>query len=329
MNRLLGSRRRVALKYGSALAAAIALPALAQRYPEKLIRLVVPSAAGGAPDLICRVVVAELTRRLKWAFVVDNRPGGGGNVGMLEVVTAAPDGYTLGYGNVVTLAINRSLFKKLPYDPNKDLAPVALLGSVQNALVVRPGLAVTSVKGLIDHAKANPGKLTVGSAGVGTTSHLGAELFKSMTNTFMVHVPYRGSVASLQDMMGGRVDLMFDNLSSVLPYIEDWRVRALAVSGPKRTARLPELPTIAESGVPGYESVAWGGFVAPAGVPKVLITQLNGEVNFALGQRDVAERLAAMSFETYIGPPERLFERAWRETPIWAAVVKRSGAHAE
>jgi tripartite-type tricarboxylate transporter receptor subunit TctC len=293
---------------------------------DKPIRLVVPSAAGGSPDLICRILSTELTKSLGNSIVVDNKPGAGGLIGIQEVTRAAPDGYTLGYANVVTLAINQSLYSKLPYDADKQLASVALLGYVQNALVVNNNLPAKTVKELIALAKSRPGKLTMGSAGNGTTGHLGGELFKSLTGSFITHVPYRGSPNAIQDLIGGQIDLMFDNISSILPHIKVGRVRVLGVSGARRSPALPDVPTVAEAGVTGYETTAWGGIVAPVGTSREIIGRLNSEINKVLSIPAVAERYSQLAFETTIAPPDRLFERALRERPVWAQVVKRSGA---
>lgn len=322
--------RRDLLKLASA-AAIVSFPfqTRAAGWPDRPIRLVVPSAAGGSPDAICRIVVNELAKSLRQAIIVDNKPGAGGNIGMGDIVHADPDGYTLGYGNVGTLSINRSLYKKLPYDPEKDLASVALLGYVQNALVVRKDLGVNNVKELIALAKSKPGALSMGSAGNGTTGHLSGELFKSMTGTAMVHIPYRGSPQAIQDLMGGQVDLMFDNLSSISPHIKSGRLKVLAVTGARRSQLFPDTPTVAESGVPGYDVVAWGGIVAPAKTPQAIISQLNSSINTVLGMPAVGEKFSAIGFETVQGPPERLAERARREAPIWAQVVKRSGAQVD
>ena len=315
--------RRTLLKLGAVAMASAPLLARAA-WPDRPIRLIVPSSAGGSPDNICRILTAELMKSLGQPFVIDNKPGASGNIGTQEIVRAAPDGYTLGYGNVGTLAINKALFAKLPYDPDKQLVPVALLGYVQNALVVRNDLGVKNVAELIALAKSRPGKLSMASSGNGTTGHLGGELFKSMTGTFMTHVPYRGSPQAIQDLMGGQVDLMFDNLSSIAPHIKSGRVKALGVSGRARSAQLPDVPTIGEF-VKGYETTAWGGIVAPAGTPRDIVMRLNSEINKVLGNAAVNERYAAISFETTIGPPDRLFDRAMRETRMWAEVVKRAG----
>ncbi|MGH6626871.1 MAG: Bug family tripartite tricarboxylate transporter substrate binding protein [Burkholderiaceae bacterium] len=322
------SRRRMLQVSGAAL---LPGPLLAARagWPDRPIRLIVPSQAGGSPDILCRILTGELGKTLGQPFVVDNKPGAGGNIGMQEIVRSPADGYTLGYGNVGTLAINKSLYKKLPYDPVKQLVPVALLGYGQNALVVRNDLPVNTVKDLIAMAKAKPGKLVMGSAGSGTTGHLGGELFKSMTGTFMVHVPYRGSPQAIQDLVGGQIDLMFDNIASIAPHIKNGRVRVLGVSGRSRSPLFPDVPTVAEAGVPGYETTAWGGIVAPAGTPREIVLRLNEEINKVLGTSSVHEKFAALAFETTIGPPERLFDRALRETRLWGDIIRRSGAQVD
>lgn len=323
--------RRDVLQLGCAAACAatfagVPLPSRAAGWPERPIRLVVPSAAGGSPDAVCRILTGELARSLGQPLVVDNKPGAGGNIGMIDIVHAAPDGYTLGYGNVGTLAINKSLFKKLPYDPDTQLVPVALLGYVQNALVVRKDLGVDSVKELVALARSKPGALSVGSAGNGTTGHLSGELFKRMAGISMTHVPYRGSPQAIQDLMGGQVDLLFDNLSSITPHIKAGRLKVLAVTGAHRSALFPDIATMAEAGVPGYDVVAWGGIVAPARTPAAVVAQVNGAINTILAMPGIRDRYAAIGFETLTGPPERLTERVARETPMWADVVKRSGA---
>jgi tripartite-type tricarboxylate transporter receptor subunit TctC len=256
-------RRQALVRLAALPWVAAALPARAA-WPERPIRLIVPFAAGGSPDVICRLLGNELARSLGQAVVIDNKPGASGSIGTLELARAAPDGYTLGYANVGTLSINLSLFSALPYQRDTQLTPVAMMGFVQNALVVRRDLGVKTVAELLALARSRPGKLTMGSAGNGTTGHLGGELFKSQTKTFIVHVPYRGSPQALQDLMGGQVDMMFDNLSSVGPHIRQGRVTALAVSGSRRSPAFADLPTLKEAGLPDYEIVAWGGIVAPA-----------------------------------------------------------------
>jgi tripartite-type tricarboxylate transporter receptor subunit TctC len=306
---------------------AASLPVLAQaNYPEKPIRLVVPSAAGGSPDAMMRLLGAELTKAMGQAVVIENKPGAGGQTGLRDALTSPADGYTLAYGNVVTMAVNQSLYSKLNYDPVKDIAPVALVAFTQNALVVRNELPVKSVAELIAYLKKNPAKITMGSAGNGTTSHLSGELFKSETGTFMLHVPYRGSPAAITDLIGGQIDVMFDNLASIGTHIKSGKVRALAVTGAKRSPLFPDLPTIQEAGVKDFETVAWGGVIAPAGTPPAIIQKLNTEINKILAQQSVKDRFAAIGFETVTAPPAALTQLATKETPRWATVIKRSGA---
>jgi tripartite-type tricarboxylate transporter receptor subunit TctC len=319
--------RRTVLKNVVAAAASLTLvgQSKADTYPGKPVRLIVPSAAGGAPDAVCRILGNELATTLGQPFIVDNKPGGGGAIGMNDLVHSAPDGYTLGYANVVTLAINKSLYQKLPYNPD-TLTGVALIGTVQNALVVRNDLPVKNIQELIAYAKANPGKLTMGSAGNGTTGHLGGELFKSLTGTFITHVPYRGSPMAIQDLIGGQIDLMFDNLSSILMAINSGRVRALGVSGAHRSPLFPKLPTIQESGVKNYETTAWGGIVGPSGMPSDIAIRLNTEINKILTKPTVREKFNQIAFETMASAPNQIMTMAKLETPRWADIVQRSGA---
>ena len=303
--------------------------AASAQYPEKPIRFIVPYAPGSSPDAISRLLASELSRQLGRQLVIDNKPGASAMIGTELAARAAPDGYTIVYANVGTLAINPSLFSKLAYRPEKDLAPVGLMGFVQNALVVRNDLPVKSVKELIEYARKNPGRLTMASSGNGTTGHLGGELFKSMTGTFMVHVPYRGSPPAFTDLIGGQVDLMFDNMISALPQIKAGKVRALGVSGLKRSPLLPDVPTIDEQGVKGYETIAWGGIAVPAGTPRDIVLRLNAEINKALDSAVVKAGYVTMAFEPTPGPPEALSSLARTETPKWAAVIKRAGAKAD
>ncbi|WP_395702124.1 Bug family tripartite tricarboxylate transporter substrate binding protein [Aquabacterium sp.] len=322
-----GRRRCLRAMAAGGLAAALA-PARAAAYPSRPIRLIVPSAAGGSPDAICRVLADGLLGLLGQPLIIDNKPGAGGGIGMAELARAEPDGYTLAYANVVTLAINRSLYAKLPYDPDA-LTGIAITGTVQNALVVRNELPVKSVAGLIALARARPGSLTMGSAGNGTTGHLGGELFKALTNTYIVHVPYRGSPAAVQDLIGGQIDLMFDNLSSIGPHIRNGRVRALAVSGARRSPIFPELPTMQEAGVAHYETTAWGGLVGPRGLPDEVVQRLNREVNRAIQLPAIRERYQQLAVETMASPPSLIMAMAKVETPRWADVIKRSGARVD
>ena len=295
-------------------------------YPEKPIRFVVPSAAGGSVDVLMRILTTQLSTQMNVAFVVENKPGASFVLGTMDIVRAPPDGYTLGYGNLVSLAINKPLLGSIPYDVEKDLTLVSNCVRVFNLLAVNNKLPVSSVQELIAYAKKSPGRLTTGSAGNGTTGHLGAELFKSMTGTFIVHVPYKGSPQAINDLMAGNIDMMFDNISSIGPHAKAGRVKGIAVSGPRRSPVFPDLPTIAEAGVPGYETVAWGGMIGPAKLPPEIVQRLNLEIKKALAAPTVVERFKQLDTEPDGGTPEEFMALVKRETPKWAEVIRRSGA---
>jgi tripartite-type tricarboxylate transporter receptor subunit TctC len=304
--------------------AAACLPARAA-YPEKPIRFILPSAAGGSVDVLMRVLAQQLSTQMGVAFVVENQPGGAFVPGTMNIVRAAPDGYTLGYGNIVSLAINRSLLAKLPYDVDKDLTLISNCVQVFNMLAVSNDLPVKSVQELVEYAKKNPGKLSNGSSGNGTTGHLGGELFKAMTGVDIVHVPYKGSAQAINDLMAGTLQVMFDNVPSIGPHVKAGRVRGLGVSSPKRAAQFPDLPTIAEA-VPGYETNSWGGVIGPARLPQEIVARLNSEIQKALAAPAVVERYRQLDTLPDGGGPEAFRALVQRETPKWADVVKRSGA---
>jgi tripartite-type tricarboxylate transporter receptor subunit TctC len=304
---------------------ALALTARAE-YPEKPIRFVIPSAPGGSPDVLMRILLQQVSMQMNVPIVVENKPGASFVLGTMEIVRAPPDGYTLGYGNIVSLAINRSLLPALPYDVERDLTLVSNVTHVFNMLAVSNSLPVHSVAELIAYAKANPGKLTNGSSGNGTTGHLGGELFKSMTGTNIVHVPYKGSPQAINDLMGGQIQVMFDNVPSIGPHVKAGRVRGLGVSAPKRAASFPDIPTIAEAGVPGYETNSWGGVIGPARLPREVVLRLNREIKAALAVPVVMQRYAQLDSEIDGGTPEEFLALVRRETPKWAEVVRRSGA---
>lgn len=307
------------------LLACVALPAYAA-YPEKPIRFIIPSAPGGSPDVLMRILTQQLSQQMNVPIVVENKPGASYVLGTMDVVKAPADGYTLGYGNIVSLAINRSLLPSLPYDVERDLTLVSNVTYVFNMLAVNNNLPVRTVAELIDYAKKNPGKLTNGSSGNGTTGHLGAELFKWMTGTEMVHVPYKGSPQAINDLMGGQIQVMFDNVPSIGPHVKAGRVRGLGVSSRKRAASFPDIPTIAEAGVPGYETNSWGGVIGPARLPREIVLKLNAEIKRALAVPALVERYAQLDSDIDGGTPEQFLELVRRETPKWAEVVKRSGA---
>ena len=302
-------------------------PVAAADYPTKPIRLVVPFPPGGTTDILARAVAQKLSETWNQQVIVDNRPGAGGNIGADLVAKAPPDGYTLVMGTVGTHAINPNLYSKMPYDHVKDFSPVILVAGVPNVLVVNPSLPVHSVKELIDYAKANPGKLNFASSGNGTSIHLSGELFKTMAGVQMTHVPYKGSAPALADLMGGQVQLMFDNLPSSLGLIKGGKLRAIAVTSTTRAAALPDVPTIAESGLPGFEASSWFGVLAPAGTPHDIVAKLNGTIAAWLATPDAKEKLLAQGAIAAGGSPEDFAQHIDRETAKWAKVVKASGAH--
>jgi tripartite-type tricarboxylate transporter receptor subunit TctC len=304
---------------------AVATSAVAA-YPEKPIRFVIPSAPGGSPDVLMRILLQQVSTQMNVPIVVENKPGGSYLPGTMDIVKAPPDGYTLGYGNIVSLAINRSLMPSLPYDVERDLTLISNVTHVFNLLAVTNSLPVHSVAELIAYAKQNPGKLTNGSSGNGTTGHLGGELFKTMTGTDIVHVPYKGSAQAINDLMSGQIQVMFDNVPSIGPHVKAGRVRALGVSAPKRAANFPDVPTIAEAGVPGYETNSWGGVIGPARLPRDVVARLNAEIKRALAAPAVVERYRQLDSEIDGSTPEEFLALVRRETPKWAEVVKRSGA---
>jgi tripartite-type tricarboxylate transporter receptor subunit TctC len=322
------SLRHVWMLFFGIAAFAFGAPASAQApaYPTKPVRIVVPFPAGGATDILARAVAQKLTETWGQAFVVDNRPGAGGNIGSELVAKAAPDGYTLEMGTVGTHAINASLYAKMPYDHVKDFAPIILVAGVPNVLVVNPAVPVNSVQELIAYAKANPGKLNFASSGSGTSIHLSGELFKVMAGVQMTHIPYKGSAPALADLLGGQVQLMFDNLPPSLPQIKGGKLRALGVTSAARAPALPDTPTIAESGLPGFEASSWFGLLAPAGTPPAIIAKLNTEIAKWLASPEAREKLVAIGANIAGGTPEDFARHIQAETVKWAKVVKESGA---
>jgi len=306
--------------------ALIAAGAGAQSYPTKPIRLVVPFPAGGTTDILAREVGQRLSLSLGQSVVVDNRPGAGGNIGSELVAKSAPDGYTLLMATVGTHAINPSLYAKMPYDHVKDFAPVVLVAGVPNVLEVTPSLPVNSVADLIKLAKEKPGQINFASSGNGTSIHLSGELFKTMAGVDMTHVPYKGSAPALTDLIGGQVQVMFDNLPSSLPQIKAGKLRAIAVTSAERAPALPNVPTIAESGLPGFEATSWFGLVAPAGTPPAIIARINADVNQWLQSPEAREKLLAQGAAAAGGTPEQFAAYIRTETEKWARVVKASGA---
>lgn len=303
---------------------------LGQTYPSKTIRLIVPFAAGGGTDFFARVVAAKLTQVLGQQVVVDNRAGAGGIIGTDLVAKAAPDGYTLLMGHTGTLAINPSLYAKIPYDPVRDFSPVSLIAISPLVLVTNPSLPVKNVKELISLAKRRPGEITFASGGSGTGTHLSAELFKVMAGIDMIHVPYKGTGPALTAGMAGEVATLFSTLPPAVPHIKSGgRLRALAVTGSERSQAVPELPTMAQSGLPGYESTLRYGVLLPAGAAEAIVTTLRQGIARFMTQADFAEVLARDGAEPRGSTPEEFRAMIATEVKKWAAVVKASGARAE
>jgi tripartite-type tricarboxylate transporter receptor subunit TctC len=298
-------------------------------FPVKPIRFVVGFTPGGPSDILARALGQKLAERWGQQVVIDNRPGAGGNLAAEIVAKSPADGHTWLLGNNSILATNQSLYRGLNYDPVKDFAPVALVAIQPNILVVNPAVPAQSVPELILFVKQNPGKLNYASSGSGAAAHLAGELFKAMAGVDMVHVPYKGAQPALTDVISGQVQLMFATSASVVPYVKAGRLRALAVTTAQRSALMPELPTMSESGVPGFEATTWHGVVVPVATPLDLVQFLNEEINFALKQNDIRERLIALGAEVAAGTPKEFADYIAREIPKWARVVKDSGARAE
>ncbi len=294
-------------------------------YPDKPIRFIVPQAPGSATDTVSRILAPEMSKFLGQQVVVDNRPGGALTIGIDLVAKASPDGYTIGMGPIGALAITRHMVAKLPYDIERDLQPVALVSRGHLLLAVSPSLPVGSVQELIAYAKQNPGKLLNASSSNGSPGHVGGELFKYMTATEIVHVPYKGGAMAINDLIAGHVQVMWESLNSISPHARSGKVKALAVSGARRSPGFPELPTIGEI-VPGYEAGTWTGVIAPAGLPRPVLDKLNAAVNAAIRSPLFVERFASIGDEPAGGTPEDFAELIRRDSAKWADVVKRSGA---
>ncbi len=303
------------------------LPGLARgEYPDRPIRLVVPFPAGGGADNLARIVMPRAAQALGRPIVIDNRPGAGGNVGAEIVARAAPDGYTLLYGTNGTHSINQTLYGNLRFDPVKDFAPVSRMTVIAALLFVYPELPVHSVQELVRYAKANPGMLHFASAGNGTTSHLAGELFRTMAGIDIVHVPYRGGALAAADVMSGQVGMMIDVMPNAYPLVKGGRVRGLAVTTAQRSPSAPELPTVAESGLPGFEVSAWDGILAPAGTPAPIVDRLNAAIRMALDDPQVRETLRANGAQPVPGTPAEFASHIFNSTDRWAKVVRQSGA---
>jgi tripartite-type tricarboxylate transporter receptor subunit TctC len=303
--------------------------AWAQAYPSRPVRIIVPFAAGGPSDVIARLVAGKLTENLGKQFYVENQAGAGGNLGMGNAARAAPDGYTILMGNVAPNAINVSLFKSLPFDPVADFDPVSLVASTPNILVVHPSTPVRAVKALIALAKAKPGTLNFASAGVGSSSHLAGELFRVLAGADIVHVPYKGAGPAMVDVLSGQVQLYFATMPAAMPHVKSGKLAPVAVTSAARSQALPELPTIAESGVPGYEASTWYGVLAPAHTPGAAVARLHENIVRILAVPETRERLADQGFEPVGSSPEEFGAYIKSEIAKWGKVISDAGIRAE
>ena len=310
------------------IAAIVATPTLAQDYPSRPITLIVPYTAGGGNDVMARIVADKMGAALGQPIVVENRGGAGGSIATRAVAHAAADGYTLGLGGTGTLAIDPSLYPNVGYDPRKDFAPIGLIATSALVVLVHPSVPAKTIPELIALARQEPGKLAFASAGVGSGIHLGAELFASMAGIKLTHIPYKGSAPALTDLLGGHVQIYFSSLPPAIGLVQDGKVRALAVTGPERSKIFPDLPTVAETGLPGYAAVLHYGIVAPAGTPKPVVAKLAAALRTAIASPDVASKIATDGAEIMGMTPEEYAADIDREEAKWSEVVRRSGAKA-
>jgi tripartite-type tricarboxylate transporter receptor subunit TctC len=301
----------------------------AEGFPEKPVHFIVGFTPGGPSDIIARALGQKLSERWPQQVVIENRPGAGGNIAAEAAAKSAPDGYTWLLGNNSILATNQSLYRTLPFDPQRDFAPVALVAIQPNILVVNPAVPATTVKELIAFARARPGQLNYASSGAGAAAHLAAALFCAMAGVEMVHVPYKGAQPALTDVIAGQAQLMFATSASAIPYIRAGRLRALAVTTSRRSSSAPDLPTVSEAGLPGFEAITWHGVVVPRATPAPLVERLNADILQALRSRDLRERLESLGAELVPGSPQDFADYIAREIPKWAKVVKDSGARAD
>jgi len=309
-------------------AALVATPAVAQEYPTKPIRLIVPFAPGGPTDIMSRAISERIITRLGQQLVVDNRPGAGGNIGTEIASRSSPDGYTMLLGHIGTHAINISLYSQTGYDPVKDFAPITLIATLPLGLWVNTSVPVSSVKDLVALAKAKPGSINFGSAGNGGPTHMAGEMLKAMAHIDIVHVPYKGNAASLTDLVAGRVQMMFSNLLTAGPHARAGKLRGLAVTSARRSPQAPDLPTIAESGVPGYDITPWYGVLFPAGTPRPIVMRLNREIGGILTTPELADRFRTQGIDLATSTPEAFSALIKSEIPKWRKLVKDSGATA-
>jgi tripartite-type tricarboxylate transporter receptor subunit TctC len=321
---------RFAFRFVTFFCAVLSFPTLAQNsvqgYPDRPVRWIVPFAPSGPTDLMSRAVAEKLSQRLGQQFVVDNRAGAGGNIGAEVVSKSAPDGYTLMIGHVGTHAINVSLYPKVGFDPVRDFTPITLIATLPLALVIHLSVPAKDVKELIAYAKARPGQLNFASAGNGGPTHLTGELLKTSAAIDIVHVPYKGNAAALLDLVAGRVQMMFSNMLTAMPHVRAGKLRAIGISSAKRSPQAPDLPTIAESGLPGFSAVPWYGVLGPAALPRPIVNKINSEIAHALAERDMQERFVAQGIDLQSSTPEQFGALIKSEVVKWRKVVRDAGA---
>ena len=303
--------------------------ALAQAFPNKPLRLICPFPPGGAVDIASRAIAQELSKNLGQPVTVENRPGAGGNIGGAEAARANPDGYTIFMTTSGIQAINPVLYAKMPFDPNKDLIPVSALVSLNNVLVLHPSIKANSVPEVIAMAKSQPGNMNYASSGSGTSIHMSGEMFKSLTGVNITHIPYKGSAPAMTDLLGGQVMMMFDNIPSAIPHIKSGKLKALATTGSKRDPLLPELPTLAEAGVAGYESGVWFGLTVPANTPRDVVMKLNAEAIKGTRSPEFVKRMTELGYNIMGTSPEVMLDMSRAEVQRWGPIVRSSGAKAD
>ena len=298
-------------------------------WPLQPIKIIVTFTPGGAPDILARILADKWQQSLGVTVLVENRPGAGGNIGADVVAKSRGDGYTLLLGTVGTQTINPYLYEKIPFNAQKDFTSIAFLASTPNLLVINKNVPVKNVQELIALAKAKPGELSFGSSGSGTSIHLSGELFKVLAGVNMQHIPYKGRASAIPDLLGGRIQMIFDNMPSALPLVKSGELRALGVTSSKRSASAPDIPTIAESGIPGFEASSWFALLGPANIPKPVLARINAETNKVMASPEVKERLFQLGLDVNPGPPEQLDKLIASESKKWERVVKESGARAD
>jgi tripartite-type tricarboxylate transporter receptor subunit TctC len=308
-------------------AAAMSLPALAQTtsFPQKPVRIVVPYTTGGSNDVIARLLAQQLQETWGQPVVVENKPGAAGNIGSSDIAKSAPDGHSLLLTNINIVSMNPGLIVNMPFDPQKDFAPISLLGTTALALVVHPSVAANNVRELIDLARKEPGRLNYASSGNGSPQHMSAEMFKAMTKTSLTHIPYRGAAPAVNDLLAGQVQVTVGVVNQLIPHIRAGKLKALGVTSRKRLAQMPDVPTLDEAGVPGYESEIWLGLAAPAGTPPAIIEQINQAVRKAMATADVVSKLQSQGIDVLVSSPDQMRQRGLEDLKRWGDIIRTAG----